>query len=918
MEHLTLSVCDNFEIRYFENAKNNRLFREDDDFFEFPNDPAFHWNEESCDCSTPGASVNQFLQQWLFFGLLRTVLQDRSFKESDFTTTPGNTSRTVHTKFLNRYLETWGEEASVPNHETTMWMIKAQLALDKAREVVSKFSWDWSIRNNKEDNDTRYPYIDQKLALSLMVLGETLSNVKCQIVERYGFTIRGWHGDANEGWGIPSIAVTTMIDMGWCERTVYVLTCQLKSHATALLAAWNSFRTINPSQGRNRILNPFGHSECNKHKCIFKSIQGSDKEKYKTQHRPGCNEDGCPMIGPEPFDVAKIIDMGQLPILRYEDGGGNRSTVHVRAYKPEFTYATISHVWSDGYGNRDASELPKCQLDFISRVVRDSPYNRESPPFFWIDTLAIPHRDKYPEQRKKAVQRIDEIYRNSKFTIVLELGLDQISTGNHYHEIAMRILVSGWMRRLWTLQEAYLSKKILFRFSDKLMDLDDIEEMYPHSQNDLQTNLSASAQVYFRHIMGPERRSRMFGLALENSHDLIASVWRSTQWRVLFALFELNAKSPNGTTEMPGSTSSTDYRQPKSSEELFSMMKRLWALLDEQSPGCIPSGIIFVPGKRLPLKGFGWAPATWMSGQHVDYPDPLSLLQQGARIVYNKGLSVTYPGFILHSDRPETVFWPKFPDPIRFPSDSTLLEWYEVECVDEAKPPIAGRILDGMNFAILLCRQKPREVKEIALLVHIARKVSHRIGLSKATSKVMEAHIVCRVWIKRDIKIDRSSIWEQFSKTRRNNHADFICAEELDNTQEWLVDGRKDTNIDEVVEKSPGQSDEATRTPVKKSSASPDGPPVRSIRVSKTPFASGRGARSAPSGSSAHTMKISSASSQSRSTPQIRAIKSNGAVRNPNLTHTGVPSVQPGSRPSSSSSLRAENRNQLTKQKEAS
>jgi hypothetical protein len=149
-----------------------------------------------------------------------------------------------------------------------------------------------------------------------------------------------------------------------------------------------------------------------------------------------------------------------------------------------------------------------------------------------MDTLAIPRHDRH-EERKRAVQRIGEVYRHAKFTIVLDLALEQLAPGRKYHETAMRILASGWMRRLWTLQEAYLSNKVLFAFRDGiLMDLESIEEKYPEARQSLQTNLATTTRALYHLILGPERKAREIQMPAKHPYDVIASVWRSAQWRV--------------------------------------------------------------------------------------------------------------------------------------------------------------------------------------------------------------------------------------------------------------------------------------------------------------------------------------------------------------------------------------------------
>jgi hypothetical protein len=54
------------------------------------------------------------------------------------------------------------------------------------------------------------------------VLGETLTAAKSKIVQRVGFNIRGWHGDANEGWGTPKLLLRQMEGDDWCPRTIHM------------------------------------------------------------------------------------------------------------------------------------------------------------------------------------------------------------------------------------------------------------------------------------------------------------------------------------------------------------------------------------------------------------------------------------------------------------------------------------------------------------------------------------------------------------------------------------------------------------------------------------------------------------------------------------------------------------------------
>ena len=226
----------------------------------------------------------------------------------------------------------------------------------------------------------------------------------------------------------------------------------------------------------------------------------------------------------------------------------------------------------------------------------------------------------------------------------------------------------------------------------------------------------------------------------------------------------------------------------KSEHDLEAMMKDLWLLLDETSPGSIPSGIIFLPGKRMTTPGFGWAPESWMSGQKIDYPDPLSTMVSAAKLDKDKGLLVQYPGILLHAQNPNLILGTS-QKPIQFPVDSTLLEFYEVEHADGSEVA-KGTFLERVHdLAIILCRPKPRELAEIALLVEIRREITQRGIGNQGSSKIYEVFIVRRVKIKRLTGLTQLSQW--MSYVHQANHEDdkFICGEVLGSDQKWYVDG---------------------------------------------------------------------------------------------------------------------------------
>jgi hypothetical protein len=105
---------------------------------------------------------------------------------------------------------------------------------------------------------------------------------------------------------------------------------------------------------------------------------------------------------------------------------------------------------------------------------------------FWIDTLCIPRND--PDVKKKAILQMRRVYQAACHVLVLDSGLMRTSFHtSSFDEIVMGIANSGWMQRLWTLQESCLAQEVAFVFVDHIMRVKD------------QADFLAQARDYFDH-----------------------------------------------------------------------------------------------------------------------------------------------------------------------------------------------------------------------------------------------------------------------------------------------------------------------------------------------------------------------------------------------------------------------------------
>ena len=187
-------------------------------------------------------------------------------------------------------------------------------------------------------------------------------------------------------------------------------------------------------------------------------------------------------------------------------------------------------------------------------------------------------------------------------------------------------------------------------------------------------------------------------------------------------------------------------------------MKDFWTLIHRNYEGSIPAGLIFLPGDKMSLPGFGWAPSTWMSARDESYPYPLSMVGKPTEL-HEEGLLVQYPGFLLQCGDPHVILgsnWGK--QGLTFPIDQYISEWYKVTSIgrgqaeDRAARKVLPRIFANTSpeFGIILCRPKPREwPPEIGLLVEIYREAWKRKEPERVNRKYYYCQVIRRVWVSR-------------------------------------------------------------------------------------------------------------------------------------------------------------------------
>ncbi|KAI4164984.1 MAG: hypothetical protein LQ342_001260 [Letrouitia transgressa] len=775
--------------------------RKFDDFIQLPKD--LGWKIQEDGYTEPEKNLltfDEMTQTWLYFEILSQVFSHLPhYQWEDFTKTDPYGPSHINTEKLPKYIEEWFDSERKSNAtERKRRLIRIQQVLDKARIYVQHCTV------SSHEANARW-VVHGHLALSFMVLGETLTRALNMIQKRLEFRINGWsgHNSRNQGWGYSKLILQRLNKEWWCAKAIHKLKALHRGNTIGLIYLLGF--TQSSSKGPD-------HRKCTPTECkaaTFRRLSLSEPFKPKQYHHclSESSDSEQPTCGTNSKvkgkDLAAVINKGKIPLFRF-----NRALRRIEIVQMSGSfdkhYAIFSHVWTDGFGamnNKNGMSI--CVLEMFSEILEQVTSRRAGvktavPELFWIDTLAIPEKGKYEEERVKAISQMHNIYTHAKYTVVLDLSLMQVQMGSGYSNPAMKITMCKWMTRLWTLQEAVLSKNLYFRFHDRICSMEDLEQMFDDEDLELHSCLPSLTRIYHSSILGEKRREIQTQFRKSEGwkpkSDFLASVWKAAQWRStthpmheflsLATMLNLNIEffaKPSQSNE------GTDEYKRECDGRMIELLSRFAAT----SPCPIPPGMIFLPGPRLPEKGYGWAPRTWLSSREIDSPDPLSLPHtENTRLNASEGLEVQFPGFLLHDlgDGRDTLYMRKH---FFFSADSTLLDWYRVEPAEDTKHFPIAKSLFGRDLAIIVSRLPIEDLKETALFVLI----------KKTWGAIRFVEILNRVWISRE---ERPRTLQECSEKHRKGLPEAMSAgEKLSASTVWCVDGPTET----VQEEENGEGD---------------------------------------------------------------------------------------------------------------
>ncbi|CAP79837.1 Pc12g02100 [Penicillium rubens Wisconsin 54-1255] len=364
-----------------------------------------------------------------------------------------------------------------------------------------------------------------------------------------------------------------MVASGWCPFTIEVLSETVKMLAYARVCP-PMVRESGSSTSTAHM-----HRQCSKKACVANNIP--DSGAYEPRHV--VSPCACRKLEAGK-DVVDLLLDGRVPVIKTKPAmQDTHEPALCAADAASTTYIAISHVWADGLGSTAEAGIPSCQITRLSAMVQKIAPNSFT---FWLDSLCVPARK---DMRKKAIGLMAQTYRNASAVLVLDSTLQSTPLSAPRELKLLRVISSPWMQRLWTLQEAILSKEVIFAFADN--QLAPLAELIP-SGEDLLANAVAA-----------DLASEIFRLQKYKERILtLSDISSALRWRT-------SSKPADETLAIAGLFDTNDKVNAFTLAGLPAEKRMASFLLSLRH---LPYNIIFLSGRKLTEPAFRWAPTTFM------------------------------------------------------------------------------------------------------------------------------------------------------------------------------------------------------------------------------------------------------------------------------------------------------------------
>ena len=557
----------------------------------------------------PPIRVAAILQSWLYFAFLDEIistgiegavldgLRPRSHVNMNHFLTCRSGVLYISTKRLPEYLQYWRKSALRWPSERFR---HSGLLIQKNLDFVRGYAMDFLRSKGRFWGKS---YLPPENILALLILYRELSTFALNLYE-------GIVDGKILQWPDCDLLRERLRTKGWCQSRAQELETTYGPSIAYFLTTltWPGLF--------------MKHARYSEEICLADQV---DLTKYKTKHfHEDCD---CPFDGPDSESLLRIVNAENIPLIKitFTLAQPPGPMIEICSFDPTSEsvprYTAISHVWIDGLGNPTSNSLPLCQFLNLMFLGSETDFDHERT-FLWIDTLCVPIDRK---AKKIAIRSMRHVYKRADKVLVLDSSLmnvkwqDAVINAKRSSptweerrqdmvyvksiETMARLCCSGWMRRLWTLQEAALGGSNLYlRFEDFSKFL--LFDMKPIFDSELQT--SSADHDRYEGIGYPLFKQYAVLEACATQPDL------SDRLACIIMSVSTRSTSKYGDeaiclATLMGLDLKTIVDAPDE-ERMCLLLKMLEAL---------PTGIAFSEGPRMRRRGLGWAPTSLLESDVV-------------------------------------------------------------------------------------------------------------------------------------------------------------------------------------------------------------------------------------------------------------------------------------------------------------
>lgn len=299
------------------------------------------------------------------------------------------------------------------------------------------------------------------LAVSLAALFEFLASKHVILFQEYRFN-----------WGEPTLNVTRKRKIFgplfskrlWCPRTAEIAVTEFNVSTLLSVLLWGRCSTTRDHRA-------YTNKCCN-------ALQARTL-KTGTHVSQQCE---CTLAEVDVRHICKIIEDDKVPILGVRLTEGAEIEFEIKPFEPGDKYCAMSHVWGDCFASMDVNAIHQCQILRILRLLKNRVSNFPSEfvsenilkqaaetfteGYIWMDSLCIPLDPIHEDLRNKAILRMKQTYQQATSVLVLDADMLSLSPDLDMRETVVQLVLSGWMQRLWTLQEAVFNDNVFIGNED--------------------------------------------------------------------------------------------------------------------------------------------------------------------------------------------------------------------------------------------------------------------------------------------------------------------------------------------------------------------------------------------------------------------------------------------------------------------